>query len=105
MNNSLAKIVLVCIASFCFTAPMSGQGKTLKIGVEFQAYPTGVIPGVRADLYFDDRAKAHVRIGYNFVRHGDAGVHQDERGGGPGLTIGYDVLPFASHRWTRGLRT
>jgi hypothetical protein len=105
MNTSIAKMLLTCVVCVCFNAAMSGQGKALKIGIEFQAYPTGVIPGLRADLYFDDLSKAHVRIGYNVVRHGDAGEHQDERGGGPGLTIGYDVLPFVSHRWTLGLRT
>ena len=87
---------------FCGT--MLGQGKTLKIGVELQGYPTGVIPGLRGDLFFSDFSKAHLRIGYNIVRHGDSGEHTDERGGGPGLTIGYDLLPSVSHRWIVGAR-
>jgi hypothetical protein len=77
----------------------------LKFGLELQAYPTGFLPGVRADIYLSDFSKVHFRAGYNVVRHGDAGEHDDERGGGPGFTIGYDILPVANHRWTFGLRS
>ncbi|HLF62311.1 MAG TPA: hypothetical protein VI603_01060 [Saprospiraceae bacterium] len=105
MYKTIAKLVLTFIASLLFTVAMSGQGKTLKIGVELQGYPTGVIPGLRTDMYFNDASKLHLRIGYNIVRHGDAGEHDDERGGGAGLTIGYDILPFVSHRWTFGIRS
>ncbi len=105
MNKTITKLVLTFIVSLLFAAAMLGQGKTLKFGIELQGYPTGVIPGLRADLYFNDASKVHLRIGYNIVRHGDAGEHDDERGGGPGFTIGYDILPFASHRWTFGVRS
>jgi len=105
MKKPIAKLVFMFLVSVSFTAAMSGQGKTLKLGVEMQGYPTGAIPGLRADLYFNDFSKIHVRIGYNIVRHGDAGEHDDERGGGPGFTIGFDILPFASHHWTFGVRS
>jgi hypothetical protein len=90
-------VAIACGTSVC-------QGKVLKLGVELQGYPTGFIPGVRADMYLSEFSKVHFRAGYNIVRHGDAGEHQDERGGGPGATIGYDILPI-NHRWTIGLRT
>ena len=102
--QSVAKVLLALIVSCVLPAVMSGQGKTLKLGIELQGYPTGAIPGVRADLFFSDFSKAHVRVGYNIVRHGDAGEHDDERGGGPGFTLGYDILPLASHRLTVGAR-
>lgn len=101
----MTKLVLLVTVNVFFTLTMSAQGKTLKIGAELQGYPTGVIPGLRADLYFSDAAKIHARAGYNIVRHGDAGEHDDERGGGFGFTLGYDILPFASHRWTFGVRS
>lgn len=105
MYKSIAKLVLTSIVSLCFASAMLGQGKTFKIGAEMQAYPTGFIPGVRGDLFFSDFSKMHFRLGYNVVRHGDAGVHDDERGGGPGFAIGYDILPFSSHRWMFGVRS
>lgn len=97
---------LLLIAFFgCLTVTMAlAQGKTFKLGFELQGYPTGFIPGVRGDLYFSDFSKLHVRAGYNIVRHGDAGEHDDERGGGFGFTVGYDILPAANHRWTIGAR-
>lgn len=105
MFKTIAKLALTCIVSLSFTVAMSGQGKTFKIGIELQGYPTGFIPGVRGDLFFSDFSKAHVRLGYNVVRHGDAGEHDDERGGGFGFTLGYDILPFQSHRWMFGVRS
>ena len=31
----------------------------------------------------------HFRLGYNWIRHGDQGVHEDERGDGFGFSLGY----------------
>jgi len=105
MSQVLAKLVyiggVVCLIVTCGLA----QGKTLKLGFEAQGYPTGFVPGLRGDLFISDFSKVHLRLGYNIVRHGDAGEHQDERGGGFGLTLGYDLIPTTNHRWTVGLRT
>lgn len=105
MLHNAVKLVLIGIVGCLIVTPVSGQGKTLKVGVEAQAYPTGFIPGVRGDLYLSEFSKVHLRIGYNVVRHGDAGEHDDERGGGFGFSAGYDILPSASHRWTIGVRS
>ena len=104
MQHVVTKLVFVSLVTFLIVTSGLAQGKTFKIGVEFQAYPTGAIPGIRADMFLSDYSKVHIRLGYNIVRHGDAGEHQDERGGGPGATLGYDILPAANHRWTLGLR-
>lgn len=101
----MTKLVFTCIFFVLCVTISSAQGKTFKAGIEMQAYPTGLISGVRGDLYLSNAAKLHMRIGYNHVRHGDAGVHDDERGGGMGFTLGYDILPLANHRWTIGLRS
>ncbi len=60
------------------------------LAFEFQAYPTGLIPGLRLSKAMGARAEWHVRLGYNRIRHGDAGVHEDERGAGYGGTLGYN---------------
>ena len=58
------------------------------LGFEFQAYPTGLIPGLRLELPLAERYAASIRLGYNHIRHGNAGRHDDERGRGWGGTIG-----------------
>ena len=59
------------------------------ISVEFQAYPTGLVPGVRIAKLFKEQHALHFRLGYNWIRHRDLGVHEDERGDGFGFTLGY----------------
>ena len=71
-----------------------------------QAYPTGLIAGFRYEVALDSRYAASVRLGYNYIRHGDAGKHEDERGQGWGGTLGLKRY-FAEGRkgWFAGLRT
>ena len=59
------------------------------INFEFQAYPTGLIPGIRYEKNFKTRNSWHVRLGYNWIRHRDLGKHDDERGDGFGFTLGF----------------
>lgn len=61
----------------------------LDVGIEFQGYPTGIIPGVRIEAGLHRRNSISLRIGYNWIRHGNFGVHEDERGDGWGFTLGY----------------
>lgn len=76
-------IVLLFAAGFC-----NAQPTYLDVDFEFQAYPTGLIPGVRLETGKGKNA-AHLRLGYNWIRHGDFGKHEDERGDGFGFSIGY----------------
>ena len=74
-------------------------------GLELQVYPTGVIGAV--NLYKEIKTKSfiHCRFGYNLIRHGDAGVHQDERGNGWGGSVGYDyALRLRKRNVLMGLR-
>jgi hypothetical protein len=59
------------------------------IGMEAQAYPTGQIFGLTFEKILSQKDALHLRLGYNRVRHGDAGVHDEETGGGFGFTLGY----------------
>ena len=74
------------ILSFYWCLPAFGQ---IEVGIEFQAYPTGLIPGIHLEYELTDNSGIQGRIGYNIVRHRDLGVHEDERGGGFGGTLGY----------------
>lgn len=58
-------------------------------GIGLQAYPTGLIPGIELDTKIEEASMVHFRIGYNWIRHRDLGVHDDERGGGWGFSLGY----------------
>lgn len=61
----------------------------MDIGFEFQAYPTGLIPGISIEKQLASRSFIYARIGYNWIRHRDLGKHDDERGDGYGFSLGY----------------
>lgn len=82
------------------TTPMPWEA-----GVEFQAYPTGNIPGVLIDRPFSELTYGEVRLGYNFVRHRDQGVHDDERGGGPGFSLGVKRYFNTKSGWFLSIRS
>ena len=74
-------------------------------GLEIQVYPTGIIPGIIWYASINQNDFVHARVGYNFVRHGSAGLHEDERGDGWGGSLGYDRrLRFRRMNWLVGLR-
>ncbi len=59
------------------------------IQLETQAYPAGVIPGVRYDFNIGNNSYLTSRIGYNFTDRQDFGKNDNEEGGGSGFGIGY----------------
>ena len=59
------------------------------VSLEFQAYPTGLIPGVRIEKNFNERSAVHLRLGYQLINHRDLGVHESEKGNGYGFSLGY----------------
>jgi hypothetical protein len=96
--------LLLCF--FCLTAPVLSAQAPWSLAFEFQAYPTGLIPGLRADYTFGQHHSLHARVGYNWVRHRDLGVQDDERGDGFGGTLGYRYYFREGFRgWFLGGRT
>lgn len=81
------KILFLLSLLFC-GLHLRAQLGFMHAGIEFQAYPTGLIPGVRVEKTFAKNA-FHLRLGYNWIRHGSNGKHDDERGQGGGFTLGY----------------
>ncbi len=80
--------ILIFVGSF-YSSTFSQEGGVFDVGVEIQAYPTGIIPGLRLEKGFAEKHAIHIRAGYNWIRHRDLGVHEDERGDGYGFTLGY----------------
>ena len=82
----MSKLLMV-MCTILLSFSLHGQNY-FKYGLELQAYPTGIIAGITTDYELSNQFLGHVRAGYNLVRHRDLGVHDDERGGGFGGTLG-----------------
>ena len=63
--------------------------KKYELGPELQWYPAGLIPGIQFSLNLSDHHSIHTRVGYNIADRKDFGKHDDEQGGGAGITLGY----------------
>ena len=57
--------------------------------VELQAYPAGLMPGIRGDFYLNRYAEANLRLGLNIADRQDWGEHDKETGSGFGFSLGY----------------
>ena len=92
IKNLVLSFSLLFISCVAFTQSEDSaitRNDFLDIGIEFQAYPTGLIPGLRIEKGFAGKHAVHFRFGYQWIRHRDLGVHDDERGNGYGFTLGY----------------
>ena len=79
-------------------------------GIELQQFSTGFLFGLYHGAPITDHLFRDIRLGYNLVRHGDAGVQSDERGGGFGGSAGLYWTTGLLSRWPRkawvfGVRT
>ena len=79
--------IVLTIGIFCHVHAQ--KTSVLDVDFEFQAYPTGLIPGLRIEKGFADQHAVHLRLGYQIIDHRDLGVQEDETGSGYGLTLGY----------------
>ncbi len=77
------------LALLCFAIVCTGQNSIFDVNFEFQAYPTGLIPGLRLEKGFNEKNAASIRLGYQLIDHRDLGKHDDETGTGYGFTLGY----------------
>ena len=90
-----------------FAIVLSFQLKSqVDISFEFQAYPTGVIPGIRVENLHGDKSASHFRIGYNKFDHRDLGVQDEEIGDGFGFSLGYKRYFKSGHNgWHWGVKS
>ena len=106
MYTSLFIIAFLFITGIIYTPKLYAQEGILDIDFELQAYPTGIIPGIRIEKGFAQKNAIHLRLGYNWIRHRDLGVHEDERGDGFGFTLGYKRYLKAGFKgWFGGIRS
>lgn len=85
------RTLILPVFLWVFTGNLSSNGQSLKpisAGIELQAYPAGLTTGIRADFVFSSHWSGNIRAGYNFARRRDLGENDDERGGGPGFSLG-----------------
>jgi hypothetical protein len=103
------RLILFSLALFLFISVNITAQKTLPtagLGLELQAYPTGQLISITFEKMWQTENAFHIRAGYNRVRHGDAGVHDEESGGGFGGTIGYRRYFKEGHKsWHLGIRS
>ncbi len=89
MKKSLSYFFAFLIMWVIGTPPSATAQNAPNIGIELQAYPAGVILGVRGGVGLGSRQELNLRLGWNIARRGDFGKHDNERGGGPGFGVGY----------------
>lgn len=89
MKNSPSTIVSRVLVISVLLTGGGTFAQAADIGFELQVYPTGVIPGIRYESAISDRSAINLRLGGQVIRHQDFGVHDDERGNGLGMSLGY----------------
>lgn len=100
MKNVLIVLFVVIFQS----NPVCAQSTT-DVSFEFQAYPTGLIPGFRIEKSLSAKSTLHLRLAYQFIDHRDLGVHQNEEGSGFGFTLGFNkFLKHYYEKWHFGIR-
>jgi hypothetical protein len=64
--------------------------KVKQLGIEVQGYPTGIMPDICLDLSKWVHATMSTRVGFDIARRqAFSGLNDDERGWGPGISLGY----------------
>ncbi|MBX2815723.1 MAG: hypothetical protein KTR24_06990 [Saprospiraceae bacterium] len=92
----------ILVTGFLLGSSIYGQ---TEIAFELQAYPTGLIPGLRLEHNASRNLSVHLRLGYQLIDHRGLGKHEDEKGHGYGGTLGFSrYFGTQTHRWHWGLR-
>lgn len=100
----MQRFIFIIIISCFLSGPVILIGQT-DISFEFQAYPTGLIPGASIDKSISTKSDLYLRFGYNWIRHRDLGKHEDERGSGIGGSIGYKMyFKEGRAKWRLGIK-
>jgi len=100
MKHIVFSLVVFLIGSVYLDA------QNVSLGIEAQKYPAGHILGGRIDIGVGDQNDLNFRVGYNFARHQDFGVHEDETGGGWGGSLGFrHYFNPEKTKWFLGIRT
>lgn len=94
LDQALKAIILINIFLF-WSQGVSGQdtpennSRWVDIGTEAQIYPAGFIISARSMFAVSSHGNLIFRIGYNLAMRENFGEHDNEEGGGPGISVGY----------------
>ena len=89
LKSALTLVFCLTIVLFCSAQSDLSATKNLEIGLEIQAYPTGILPGIRIEKYLNSNSSLNLRLGYQLIDHRDLGVHENEEGSGYGASLAY----------------
>jgi hypothetical protein len=91
MSIKFHLLLVLCLCCPFWAQSQDAELKTKELGLTFQQYPTGSVPGLSYTFQpgEDSHHSLQLRLGYNIVYHGNAGVWEDERGGGFGFSPGW----------------
>lgn len=71
-------------------AEIDSGAHNYNIGLEYEYYPAGQIFGLVGEYFINNEHALHAKLGANVARRKDfSGLNDDERGWGPGFTLGY----------------
>ncbi len=65
------------------------QNKLIDLSLQTKFYPAGSIYGIRLERQAGAANTVALMAGYNVLYHGDLGEHENEWGGGPGISFSY----------------
>ena len=105
MKKVILSFFLAILSVMLFSQETNKNSFTIiDLGIEFQIYPTGIMPGLRIETNLSQKDAINLRIGMNFFDHKDfpkkAGInkHDSEIGYGYGFSLGY------RHYFWKGLK-
>ncbi len=107
LMNKYQLFVLIAILCSGLFNPIKAQ-KNIQLGIEHNVYPAGNIPGLIAQSYnYQTPHSWNFRLAVNIARRKDfSGLNDDERGWGPGISVGYRYyLNTENAAWYAGLRS
>jgi len=94
------------VTLFIFSVTISFSQHSFDLSFKLDIYPTGIIPGIVIDKTIGDKSAVGLRLGYNAFDHRDLGVHDEETGGGPGFTLGYQrYFKDGFKGWVAGVKS
>ena len=89
VKSALTLVFCFVIGLTCSAQSEISSKKTFEIGLEFQAYPTGILPGIRCEKFLNSNSSINLRLGFQLIDHRDLGVHENEEGSGYGASLAY----------------
>lgn len=82
--SGLAILLLTASTLAADPAHAEPSSRSARVGLELQAYPAGLVPGIRWEQPVRDDWALALRLGWNLTDRRDWGEHDDESGDGPG---------------------